>query len=386
MGALVKGAPEIKHHPSPGNLKNHAFCSADTLESEAAVRHVTDRYMYSFQTIETPLSELPLKDFIQLLPKTENHLHLEGSCPWELLRHFAPTRFSLPPPFWAPEFRWRHFDDFMDVFRMDLAPFFTTPEAYYDASRIILRRCAEQNVKYVELGMHFAALLAMPGRERECLAAIHAAAPAGMELRVLGGFLHDDRRPHLEGLMDAALEWPELDGIDLHGPEYPPLESWSGEYWARAREAGKFTRAHAGEFMGPDFVKQVVEELKVTRIMHGIRSIEDPALLPWLVERNVTFDICPLSNLKLVAGGLESLAQHPLRRFLEAGLTCSISTDDTYLFGNSLTEEYEACHHDMAFTRAELVQLAINGFLIAQWPTEAKLPYIEELHAIRDAL
>jgi adenosine deaminase len=337
-------------------------------------------------TTATPPGQLPLREFIQLLPKAENHLHLEGSVPWELLKKYAPTRFASPPPFWEPDFRWRHFDDFMNVFVMDLAPFFSTPEAYHESAKIILRRCAEQNVKYVEISMHFAALLAMPGRERECLAGIREAAPEGLTVRVLGGFLHDDRRPHLEGLMDAALEWPELDGIDLHGPEYPPLEAWSGEYWARARAAGKFTRAHAGEFMGPDFVKQVVEELGVTRIMHGIRSYEDPALLPWLVERNVTFDICPLSNLKLVAGGLKSLKEHPLRTFLEAGITCSISTDDTYLFGNNLTDDYEAVHNEMGFSRAELVQLAINGFLIAQWPYEEKLPYIRELEAIKAAL
>jgi adenosine deaminase len=121
--------------------------------------------------------------------------------------------------------------------------------------------------------------------------------------------------------------------------------------------------------------------------MHGIRAAEEPALLPWLAERNVTFDICPLSNLKLRAGGIRSLAEHPLPRLLEAGIPCSISTDDTYLFGNTLTEEYEAAHNEMGFDRAGLVQLALNGFLIAaDWSLEAREPHIRRLEAIRERL
>ena len=148
---------------------------------------------------------------------------------------------------------------------------------------------------------------------REIIRAIQAAAPKGMEVRVFVGMCHNDYTGAVKDVIDDAVNWPELTGLDLHGWEDTPLEPWTAGVWAKARAAGKFNKAHAGEFMPANFVTLVLDELKVKRIQHGCSAAEDPAVIARLVRDGVTLDMCPISNLKLQARGLKSLCAHPLR-------------------------------------------------------------------------
>lgn len=163
--------------------------------------------------------------------------------------------------------------------------------------------------------------------------------------------------------MDEAITWSNLDGIDLHGAEDVSLGDWAPWYWEKARDAGKFTKAHAGAFMGADFVRYVVEALGVQRIEHGIRSIEDPAVLDLLRERGIAIDVSPISNLKL--GVVPSASAHPLRGLMDSGITCTISTDDPICFGNDIEDEYFFLANELGFTTAELSRVASNGFDVA---------------------
>jgi adenosine deaminase len=162
------------------------------------------------------------------------------------------------------------------------------------------------------------------------------------------------------------------------------LESWTGEMWQRMREAGKFTNAHAGEFMGPEFIRQALDELKITRIEHGVRAGEDPRLVERLVREKISLDICPISNLKLQV--VPSLDQHPVRKLFDAGVTVTINSDDPFFFGNSLSEEYYAITEELDFTRLELVQLARNGFELALWDEASKKKYFDRLDEIAEEL
>ena len=157
--------------------------------------------------------------------------------------------------------------------------------------------------------------------------------------------------------------WPNLDGIDLHGAEGVPIWVWAPRYWKKARDAGKFTKAHAGEFMVVDFVRYVVEALGGQRIEHGIRSIEDQAVLGLLRERGIALDVCPISNLKLRV--VLSASAHPLRRLMDSGIACTISTDDPICFGNDIEDEYFFLANELGFTTAELSRVASNGFDVA---------------------
>lgn len=324
----------------------------------------------------------PLADFVRRLPKTETHLHLEGACPFELLQRMDPVRYAAPPPFWDDAYRYASFNQFMNLYVEYCAAFFTSAARYHEAARIVLARCAEQGCRYVETSFHLPALLYMTDTGPDVIAAIRSAAPPGLELRVFAGMCHNDYKDAGRDLIEAALTWPELDGIDLHGWEDIPLEPWTADVWARARAAGKFTKAHAGEFMGADYVERTLDELKVTRIEHGVRAIENPATVARLVREGIALDICPISNLKLAVRGVTSMAAHPIRRLFDAGVTVTINSDDPFFFGNSLSQEYYALHQDLGFSRAELVRIAANGFRVALLPEAVKRRHLDELAAI----
>lgn len=324
-------------------------------------------------------------DWVRALPKAETHLHLEGSTPAELIDAVFAHDRPRERPFWRPDFRYQSFDDFEARYVADVMPFYTSAQRFHDAARVVLGNCLAQGCRYVETSFHLPVLNFARLDGPEVLAAIRAAVPPGLKVKIFGGLCHHDYAEH-GPLIETALGWDGLDGLDLHGPEYIPMEPWTAEVWARARAAGKFTKAHAGEFMPASFVSWVLDHLKVTRIEHGVRSVEDPALVRRLVADGVTLDVCPISNLKLAVAGVPELRAHPLRRLFDAGVKVTISTDDTYFFGNTLEEEYYAVQQDLGFTRAELVSFARNGIDVALLSSEEKAPIYAELEAIAAAL
>ncbi len=319
--------------------------------------------------------------FVRALPKTETHLHLEGALPLALLRRVRPE-MSGPPASWAPHFKFRDFAHFEGEL-IDMAfAWFKTPERYHEAARAIFARHLAQNVRYVETSFA-SGLLEFGGLDgREVLAAIREAVPPGLEVRVFLGIHHNGAGPALKPVLADALAWRELAGVDLHGVESLPLEPWTAEYWAAARAAGKYTKAHAGEFMGGDFVRRVLDELQPQRIEHGVRAIEDPAVVDEIKRRGVGLDVCPISNHKLMPG--VTLATHPIRELYDAGVTVTVSTDDPISFGNSLTDEYVGLARERGFTRTELAQLARNGFAVALLPEVARRRALAEIDALAD--
>jgi adenosine deaminase len=321
-------------------------------------------------------------EFVTALPKTETHLHLEGACPWELLQRMDPAKYAAPPPFWDDAYRYGSFNQFMALYVEYCAAFFTSAERYHEAAAIVLARCAAQGCRYVETSFHLPALLYLRDSGPDVIRAIRAAAPRGLELRVFAGMCHNDYHGAGRDLIEDCLRWPELDGIDLHGWEDLPLEPWTADVWARARAAGKFTKAHAGEFMGADYVDRTLDELKVTRLEHGIRALENPATFARLIRDGIALDVCPISNVKLAVRGVSSMRAHPIRRLFDAGVTVTINSDDPFFFGNTLTEEYCALHQDLGFTRAQLVQIAANGFRVALLPEHVRRAHLAALARI----
>jgi adenine deaminase len=321
-----------------------------------------------------------LAAWVHALPKAETHLHLEGSTPPELLATALPGHPAAgpaAPPFWYPNFRYTSFDQFEALYVSQVMPYYTSAARYHEAARVLFARCVAQGCRYVETSFHLPGL-AFAGLEGPAvLAALRAAVPPGLAVRLFGGLCHGDLPLHRE-LLEAALGWAELDGIDLHGPEYLPLAPGTADYWARARAAGKFTKAHAGEFMPAAFVAHVIDALGVTRVQHGVRAIEDPALVRRLARENIALDVCPISNVMLAVSGIPTMAAHPIRALFDAGVKVTVSTDDTYFFGNTLAEEYYALHHELAFTRAELARVARHGLEVALLPAAPKAALLAE--------
>ena len=307
-----------------------------------------------------------IASLIQALPKTETHLHLEGSLSYDLLTAWDPVRFPPNPPFRRPEFRFASFPQFDEVLLGHALPWFVSAERYHEAARVTFARHVLQNVRYVETSFHLpvAGFIGVPGSEM--IAAIRSAVPPGLEVRIFAGMLRSDYAGPMRAVIDDLENWDELAGVDLHGHEATPTEAWTAGVWSRLRAAGKLTKCHAGEFDGSARVREAIELLGVTRIAHGVRAIEDPTVVALARERDVTFDVCPISNLKL--GVYPSYADYPLRALMQAGVRCTVSTDDPLVFGNDLAGEYAALAAEGGFSVGEFAQLVRNGWETALVP------------------
>jgi adenosine deaminase len=301
--------------------------------------------------------------FIQSLPKTETHLHLEGALPYELLVAWQPGTYPAKPFFHAPDYRFPSFPEFEKILLAHALPWFTSAERYHDAAKAVFARHVALNVRYVETSFHLPVtqFIQVPGRE--ILAAIRSAVPAGLEVRLFAGMLRTDYGGALRAVIDDLENWDDLAGVDLHGWEQAPTEPWTARVWKRLRAAGKLTKSHAGEFDGAHRVREAIEQLGVTRVQHGVRAIEDPLVVALAGERGVTFDICPISNVRLQVAA--SMAGHPIKRLLAAGVCCTVSTDDPLVFANTVNDEYAALNAELGLTRAELAQIARNGWKVA---------------------
>lgn len=321
-----------------------------------------------------------MHDFIQALPKTETHLHIEGALPYELLHAWQPEKYPASPAFRAPGHRFETFTKFDETLLGHALPWFTSAERYCESAKVMFAKHVAQNVRYVETSFHLPVtqFISVPGRE--IIAAIRSAVPRGLEVRIFAGMLRSDYDGPMRAVIDDLENWDELAGVDLHGHESIPTQPWTAKVWSRIRAAGKITKCHAGEFDGAARVREAIEQLGVARVQHGVRAIEDPAVVALARERGVTFDTCPISNVKLRV--FPSIAAHPLRALMQAGVRCTVSTDDPLVFANSVSDEYAALANESGFTRAELAHVARNGWEVADVSLAIRRSMIAEIEQI----
>lgn len=326
-----------------------------------------------------------LLGFIRRLPKTETHLHIEGALPLQLLREAAPERFADgEPPWWRDDFRYDSFEQFEHILVDNALQWFTTPERYHHAARLIFAGLWAQNVRYVETSFHIDNITLCRTDGPTLVDAIASAAPPGMTVRVFTGMMRRNYQGSGAALIDRMHTWENLAGCDLHGVEVHALEAWTRPVWERMRAHGKVTKAHAGEFGGPQAVREVVELLGVRRIQHGVQAAQDPSVLSLLRSVGATCEVTPISNVKLRV--VPSIREHPLRTLVDAGIRCTISSDDPFSFGNRLEDDYLALGAEGGFSKRELVRLARNGFEVALLPEVERqrwLGELERLEAVR---
>lgn len=158
-------------------------------------------------------------------------------------------------------------------------------------------------------------------------------------------------------------------GIGIGGSEqHVPPEVFT-HVFEQARALGFRTSAHAGEAAGAESIWGAIHSLKVDRIGHGARAIDDEHLLDYLAQHAIPLELCPLSNVCTRA--VESYAQHPVRSYFERGIPISINTDDPKMFGNSLAEEYQLLTEQHGFSHAEIQQLILSA-IATSWLSDAK--------------
>ena len=318
------------------------------------------------------------------LPKTEMHLHLEGAVGLDEYRQVVDVGPDWKPPGWEPHFRYASFKDFEDFVLGYADSWFSSPERYGQTAAALFARKLTEGVRYLECS--FAGIVCRMKQLPidEVVDAIKAEVPEGLLVRVFIGLHHDGWAPGRERILTDLLGLKGLDGIDLHGPEDYPVRDWMRDYWPAARAAGKFTKAHAGELGGAWHVREAVEKLGVRRVEHGFRAAEDPEVVDLLVEKGVVLDICPISNFKLKT--VSSYRWHPLQELVHAGVTCTLNTDDPFIFGNTITDEFEVMQTEAGFDPRTLRQLARNGFEHALVSDDERKRFLAEFDAAANSL
>lgn len=302
-------------------------------------------------------------------PCAELHLHIEGTLEPELVLALADRNGIAVQDRSATSLRSRYsFTDlqsFLDLYYENMAVL-RTEQDFADMTRAYLDRAAHSHVRHAEIMFDPQAHLNRGVSLATCVTGIASVletseAEYGISTALIAAFLRD--RPAAEALevlesllaMDAPIIGIGLDSAEVG---HPPTAF--ATVFARAREAGLRLVAHAGEEGPPSYIAQALDELKVERIDHGIRSLEDPALVARLVADRVPLTVCPLSNVRLNV--VPSLVEHPLRRMLNAGMNVSVHSDDPAYFGGYVDDnlrEIRQAHH---LTVEEMATLAANSF------------------------
>jgi adenosine deaminase len=280
------------------------------------------------------------------------------------------------------------FDDFLELFLLGLRVL-RTAEDFADATVALAAELAAQNVRYAEV-----TTTAFSHSRREVAMADYAAglnAGRAAALRDHGveiGWVIDIPRaiepPESRFTVDLAtgpLAPEGVVGIGLGGPEpgYPP-EPYA-EVFARARAAGLKSLPHAGETEGPASVRGALDALGAERIGHGVRSVEDPALIDELGARRTHLEISLTSNVAL--GVVPEIREHPFPALLEAGVSVGLNTDDPAYFSTTLNDELLLAAETFALSRADLVALQQAAFRASSLPRERVAPLLDELGRVQ---
>lgn len=282
------------------------------------------------------------------LPKVELHLHLEGAAPPDLIRQLAfEKKVDLGRAFDARgAYVFADFAQFLRVYEA-ASSVLSSPEDYARLTRAMLEQSAANGVVYCEsfLSPDFCG-----GGEvaawKEYLQAIREAAERaerdlGIILRGIvtpvRHFGPDKARRTALCAAETAGDW--IVGLGMGGDETMGHQGDFAYAFDMAREAGLRLTTHAGEFAGPRSVYEAIHDLGVERIGHGVRAIEDPALVRELAERRITLEICPGSNLAL--GLYADMKSHPIARLRDAGVRVTVSSDDPPFFHTTMRREYD---------------------------------------------
>jgi adenine deaminase len=330
-----------------------------------------------------------LDHLIRAVPKVELHLHIEGTLEPEMVFELA-ARHGVTLPYPSVDalraaYQFTDLQSFLDVYYAgcdvlrDEADFHAMTIAY-------LRRVHADRVVHAEIFFD---------------PQTHTARGVPMEV-IVGGIrraLDDGRRElgitselilcflrHLSeddalATWDAALPFKaELAGIGLDSGERGNPPSKFARVFAQARAAGLRAVAHAGEEGPASYIREALDVLHVERIDHGVRCVEDDALVARLVRDRVPLTVCPLSNVKLCV--VPDMAHHDLPRLLARGLLVTINSDDPAYFGGYLVDNYRAVCADLPIGAAEVVRLAENAVTASWLPAARKAELVREIRAL----
>ena len=307
-------------------------------------------------------------DWLNALPKAELHLHLEGSLEPELLFALAErNKIALP---WSDvetlrkAYAFNNLQEFLDLYYQG-ADVLRTSQDFYDLTWAYLLRCKAQNVIHTEpffdpqthtdRGIPFEVVLngiaaALKDGEQQL----------GITSGLILSFLRHLSEEQAQKTLDQALPFRDAFvavGLDSSEMGHPP--SKFQRVFDRARGEGFLTVAHAGEEGPPEYIWEALDLLKIQRIDHGVRAIEDERLMQRIIDEQIPLTVCPLSNTKLRV--FDHMSQHNILDMLERGVKVTVNSDDPAYFGGYVTENFHALYTDLGMTQDQAKRLAQNS-------------------------
>jgi adenosine deaminase len=322
------------------------------------------------------------------IPKAELHLHIEGTLEPELAFALA-GRNGVALPFadaaaLREAYAFTDLQSFLNLY-YELMAVLCTERDFTDLADAYLIRAQADGVRHAEIFFDPQAHVAR-GVPFEVVAdGLHAALSTsrerfGISTGLIMCFLRDQSAESaFETLKAAEPRLGKIIGVGLDSAEVGHPPSKFAAVYARARELGLRCVAHAGEEGPAAYVSEALDVLKAERIDHGIRSLEDPALVERLRTERIPLTVCPFSNVRLRA--VDHLGFHPLRRMLEAGLVATVNSDDPAYFGGYVQENLEAVAAAMELTDDQIFTLARNSFEASFLDEQTRAAYLAEVEA-----
>lgn len=317
---------------------------------------------------------------IKALPKVEQHVHIVGSTRPETLLWLAEEGDANKPFKTLDDarrfFQYRDFPHFISVYST-VVGCITEEKQFERITYEMLENDARCNVRYVE------ASFSAPDHVRKGLdynlmldainkAVRRAHSDFGIECNIRIDLV---RNYGAEAGM-KVLDWIEgkngnIVSVDLGGSEekFPPKPF--APVYHRAKKMGLHLVAHAGEAAGPESVWEAVRYLRVEHLGHGISACKDLELMEYISKQGIVVEMCPISNVK--TGVVSSLQQHPIRAFLDRGITVTVNTDDPSMFCTDMNNEYLQLHKSLGFAVPELFKLSLNAVDSSFLPEERRM-------------
>jgi adenine deaminase len=327
-----------------------------------------------------------LADLVRKLPKAELHLHIEGTLEPELMFELA-RRNGVSVPYASIDgvrraYVFGDLQSFLDIYYAGCRVLLKEQD-FYDLTWAYLARAAAQGVRHAEIFFDPQTHTDRGVPFETVVTGIHRALEDGRaRLDITSGLIlcflrHLSAEAAMRTLTEALpyRDWILAVGLDSSEVGHPPGNF--KDVFDRARELGLLAVAHAGEEGPPAYVWEALDILKVRRIDHGVRSIEDGRLVSRLVEEQIPLTVCPLSNVKLRV--FPNLKSHNLKQLLDRGLLVTVNSDDPAYFGGYVAENFAASAAALDLSREQLLQLAKNSFVASFLPDDQKRAYLDEL-------
>ena len=327
-----------------------------------------------------------MEKFIQNLPKAELHLHIEGTLEPEMMFELA-QRNNIDLPYESVSqvkeaYNFDNLESFLDIYYQG-SQVLQKEQDFYDLTWAYLEKANRQKVRHTEIFFdpqsHTDRGIAFETAYQGIYQALQdGKTKLGISSQLILSFLRHLSQEEAFTTLEQALPYKDrLVAVGLDSAEQGNPPSKFKAVFDKARSQGFLTVAHAGEEGPPEYIWEAINLLKVSRIDHGVRSMEDPKLLDYLVDKQIPLTVCPLSNVELKV--FDSMAKHNLKQLLDLGICATVNSDDPSYFGGYIAENYQQAQSALNLTKQELYQLAKNSFQASFLSTESKQESIAEL-------